>query len=105
MFISPASISMALAMTYNGADGEIKDAMARTMEIENIDIEVFNKAYADLMTILQNPDPHVQISIANSLWMRKGMSFYKEFLDINEKYYGARVEELDSQLSRSFKND
>ncbi len=95
VFISPASISMALAMTYNGADGETKDAMARTMEIENIDIEVFNKAYADLRTILQNPDPHVQISIANSLWMRKGMSFYKEFLDINEKYYGARVEELD----------
>lgn len=95
LFISPTSIAMALAMTYNGADGETKDAMAKTLEVQGIDIEEFNKAYADLKTILQNPDPHVQVSIANSLWARKGISFYEEFLNTNRKFYGAEVQELD----------
>jgi serpin B len=95
VFISPASIAMALAMTYNGADGETKNAMAEVLEVQGIDIEDFNKAYADLKTILQNPDPDIQVVIANSLWARKGMSFYDEFLDINRKFYGAEVQELD----------
>lgn len=95
VFISPTSIAMALAMTYNGADGETKDAMAETMEVQGIDIEEFNKAYADLKTILQNPDPNVQVVIANSLWARKGTSFYKEFLNVNREFYGAEVQELD----------
>ncbi|MBM7582918.1 serpin B [Caldicoprobacter guelmensis] len=95
VFISPASIGMALAMTYNGADGETKDAMAKVLEVQGIDIEDFNKAYAALKTILQNPDPGVQVVIANSLWARKGMSFYDDFLNINKKFYGAEVQELD----------
>ncbi len=95
VFISPTSIAMALAMTYNGADGETKDAMAKALEVQGIDIEDFNKAYADLKTILQNPDPGIQVVIANSLWARKGMSFYDDFLNINKKFYGAEVQELD----------
>ena len=30
-FVSPASVMMALAMTYNGAEGETRQAMARTL--------------------------------------------------------------------------
>lgn len=95
LFISPTSIAMVLAMAYNGADGETKDVMAKALEIQGIDIEDFNKAYADLKTILQNPDPGIQMVIANSLWARKGMSFYDDFLNINKEFYGAEVRELD----------
>ncbi|MFO7295789.1 MAG: serpin family protein [Clostridia bacterium] len=98
VFISPTSIAMALAMTYNGADGETKEAMAKALEVQGIDIEDFNKAYADLKTILQNPDPAVQVVIANSLWARKGMSFYDDFLNTNKKFYGAEIQELDFNL-------
>lgn len=101
VFICPTSIAMALAMTYNGADGATKDAMAKTLELEGIDIEVVNKANADLKTILENPDPHVQLSIANSLWAREGMSFEQEFLDTNRKFYGAQVQELDFNSSEA----
>jgi len=33
-FVSPASVMLALAMTYNGADGTTREAMARAMEFE-----------------------------------------------------------------------
>ena len=103
IIISPTSISIALAMTYNGAEGETKDAMAGTLEVQNIDIDELNNSYTVLKTILQNPDPHVQISIANSLWMRKGTSFYEEFLNVNQEYYGAEVQGLDFESSEASK--
>lgn len=101
IFISPASIGMALAMVYNGADGGTKDAIAKALEVQGMTIEDFNKAYADLKTILQNPDPGIQVVIANSLWARKGMDFYDEFLEVNRKFYGAHVQELDFDLPDS----
>ncbi|MCM8900743.1 hypothetical protein KVG29_05805 [Caldicoprobacter algeriensis] len=77
VFICPASIALALTMTYNGADGETKEAMAQALELQNMSIEEVNKANYDLLTILQNPDPNIKISIANSIWVREGVSFYE----------------------------
>ncbi|MFO8060765.1 MAG: serpin family protein, partial [Bacillota bacterium] len=59
IFISPTSISLALAMTYNGADGETRQAMAEVLQLEDMDLETVNAAFAELKTILQNPDPAV----------------------------------------------
>jgi serine protease inhibitor len=43
-FVSPASVMLALAMTYNGADGTTRDAMARALEIEGMSLEDVNRA-------------------------------------------------------------
>ena len=48
--------------------------------------------------ILQNPDPKVELAIANSLWARQGKEFYEDFLQRNRDYYGAEVAELDFDL-------
>ncbi len=101
VFVCPASIAMALTMTYNGADGETKEAMVRVLELQNMSIEEVNKANADLLTILQNPDPNIKISIANSIWIREGVSFYKEFLDVNKEFYHAYIEHLDFSSSQA----
>ncbi|MBM7581527.1 serine protease inhibitor [Caldicoprobacter guelmensis] len=95
VFICPASVSLALSMTYNGADGETKEAMAQALQLQNMSIEDVNKANADLLTILQNPDPDIKVSIANSIWIREGVSFYKEFLDVNKRFYNAYIEHLN----------
>lgn len=95
IFISPASIAMVLAMTYNGADGETKKAMAETLELKGLSPEDVNRANADLRTILENPDPGVSLTTANSLWARKGFDFKPEFMQINKDYYGAEVKSMD----------
>jgi serine protease inhibitor len=95
IFISPASVITALAMTYNGADGETKRAMEELMLLKGMSMDEINAAFADLLTILQNPDPKVELTVANSLWAREGVAFNEDFLKRNEDYFGAEVAELN----------
>ena len=45
IFISPLSISLALAMTYNGAEGATRDAMASALQFGNMSLEEINREY------------------------------------------------------------
>ncbi len=95
IFISPASIALALAMTCNGARGETRDAMAGVLGIEGVELENFNEHNQALLYMLQHADPSVNLRIANSLWMREGMQFDAAFVERNEAFYGASIRELD----------
>jgi len=101
IFISPSSIYLALSMTYNGASGETKEAMSDTLGIKGVSNDEVNKANASLIKIIQNPDPQVQIAIANSIWTKKGETFNSDFLTVNQKYYGAKIESLDFTDSKT----
>jgi serine protease inhibitor len=70
IFISPLSISIALAMTYNGAEGTTKDAMAKTLNFGNMTLEDVNQKYSDLIESLENVDQAVKLLISNSVWMK-----------------------------------
>ncbi|MEJ2721847.1 MAG: serpin family protein [bacterium] len=95
LFVSPLSVSIALAMTYNGASGETAEAMARVLGFSHLDVGALNNAMAGLTATLEHGDSLVQLTIANSLWGRQGFSFSELFLDRNREYYGAEVATLD----------
>jgi|GEM_PF-105031 len=97
--ISPTSIALALSMTYNGASESTKLAMANTMKIANIDIKKLNVESSGLIKLLSNPDPQVTLSIANSIWTKKGITFLQPFLTTNTAYYNAQIQSLDFSLS------
>ena len=73
--ISPASISLALSMTMNGAEGETMAEMREALHLAGLDMEALNGAQKDLMSILLNPDDSekVKVEIANALWARAGL--------------------------------
>ncbi len=95
LLISPASITLALAMAYNGAEGETGRAMAKAMSLEGMDKETLNQAVVDLRQSLQNIDPKVELTIASSLWARMGVTFKQSFLDTSRRTFGAQVSVLD----------
>ncbi|HJZ69256.1 MAG TPA: serpin family protein [Blastocatellia bacterium] len=95
VFISPASVGLAIAMTYNGAVGETKQAMERALEIQGMNHAELNRAYAQLRQALETPDPKVELNIANSLWARKDVTFNPDFIQRNKQFYGAEVTTLD----------
>lgn len=94
-FVSPASVMLALAMTYNGSDGTTRDAMARSLELEGMSLDDVNRAFADLKLALNPNDPKVQLKIANSLWARNGFALKPAFIKRNEDYYDAEIANLN----------
>lgn len=95
IFISPASIAIALTMTLNGADEETKEAMSKVLYLDAFSDEEFNKANQVLKNLLENADPEVQLDIANSLWARKGKAFFEDFIERNKEFFDATLRELD----------
>ena len=94
-FVSPASVLLALAMTYNGAEGETRQAMARALELEGLSSEEVNRGFADLKSMLGSADPKLQLNIANSLWARKGFALKPDFIQRTKEFYAAEVTSLD----------
>ncbi len=96
VFISPLSILMALAMTYNGAVGDTNLAMAEALQFTGFDLEELNSGFSDLMTGIKNADSDIEMAIANSIWYRLGYYSVKEdFIERNEKYYSSEVRGID----------
>ncbi len=95
VFVSPASVALCLAMTYNGAQGDTRTGMARALEVQNMSIEEFNQAYSQMKAALASADPKVQLEIANSLWARQGVSFKQDFIQRNKKFFSAEVTALN----------
>ena len=93
--ISPLSISLALGMTYNGAMGSTKEAMAETLGVQGLTTEEFNRSYQQLIEELVSVDPKVTMEIANSIWYKQSFEVRQEFIDVNQKYFHAAVSDLD----------
>lgn len=95
IFISPFSVSVALAMTLNGAADETEQAMIGTLQLQSITADSINSSYAQLQQALQTSDPKVTLTIANSLWGNEGISFNPNFLQRNTQFFNAEISILD----------
>ena len=101
IFVSPSSIAIALAMAYNGASGSTQQAMAKTLELQGMSLPEINSAYATLKDLLENPDPQVQLTIANSLWANQEATLQPNFIQSAQEFYKAKVTNLDFQDAAS----
>jgi serpin B len=95
LFVSPLTVAMALAMTYNGAATTTQAAMRATLELDSMSVGEVNESYRSLIDLLRNLDPHVHFQIANSIWYLQGYAIEQSFLDANRNYYDAQVTGLD----------
>jgi serine protease inhibitor len=90
--ISPLSAALALQILYNGAAGSTQQAMAQALELGALSDEALNNDNAALQASLINPDPKVQLTIANSLWIdQTGSPVIPSFTQTDETYYGATL--------------
>ena len=95
LFISPLSISSALSMTLNGANGQTKEEMLKVLGAGKINLDELNQAYQTLLQELPKLDPKVNVGIANSIWYRQGFNVNPAFLNTNTTYYNSEVRPLD----------
>jgi serpin B len=95
IFISPASIAIALSMTSNGAEGDTLAAMTDVLELNEIPPENVDRAYQKLLQNLQTENIGVKLDIANSLWADQRIKFNPAFIEDSKIFYQAQVTNLD----------
>jgi len=94
IFFSPYSISVALAMTYEGAKGETAEEIQSVFhfpEDENIRQPSFAKIYNQINKV----DKKYELHTANALWAQKDYKFLEEYINTIEKYYVGKVTNVD----------
>jgi len=96
LFLSPYSISAALAMTYAGARGETASQMAKALDMV-LPQDKLNPAFADLqgqLNALQEKGG-IQLNTANSLWPQAGYPLLSSYVSLVKRYYGVTITPLD----------
>lgn len=95
IFISPLSVSIALGMVWNGANGETKTEMETALKMSGMTEDEINEYYQIMLSALPEVDPSTKLNIANSIWYREGFPVKDEYLKVNSDYFNAEVRELD----------
>lgn len=94
-FISPLSVSIALAMTLNGASGQTFSDMQTTLGLDGLTNDEINQSYQSLIARFAALDPNVTFNIANSIWYRNTFQVIDTFLTVDATYYNADVKPLN----------
>ena len=89
--ISPLSLSEALAIASNGANGDTRKQIAEIIGVNGMSKETVNETFNSLNDYLANADSKTTFSIANSVWIDEGFEVKPEFLNdkklIGETFY------------------
>lgn len=101
LFMSPHSISTALAMTYAGAAGSTADEMAATLHFTlpeerlHAALNALDLALASRAEAASGDTIPFRLRTANSIWGQEGATFLDPFLDTLAVNYGAGLRVLD----------
>ena len=95
LFLSSFSVAIALAMAYNGAEGETKRAMAQVLGLAGLGLQEVNAANAAFMSMQGALDPKVHLAVANSIWVGKGIELAPDFVQRIRDYYAGDVANVD----------
>ena len=113
LFVSPYSVSVALAMTYAGARGNTATEMADALEFV-LDGDDLHGAFGALEAEFArrnedgrnatsrvttngeaDPGPAFEFTTANAVWGQEEYPFREEFFELLEAYYGAGLNLVD----------
>ncbi|GMK38019.1 serpin [Paenibacillus sp. CCS19] len=96
VFLSPLSITTALAMVYNGSRGETKAELERVLGWNGSSIDQINTGYRELLKLLSQPGEGITLQLADSVWHNKAVTVNSDFSNIIEDSYSAEIESIDT---------
>jgi len=118
LFLSPYSISTALAMVYAGARGETREQMAQVLSLATAGespsaaggsstatppagrpmtqeqvAQAFGKIIKDLNA--RGAGDKYELRVANALWGQRDYKFLPDFMTLVEREYGGKLQQVD----------
>lgn len=95
IFVSPYSISTALAMAYEGSSGNTRKQMAGVFHFDMPDAKRQAEFSALLGQIEAGPGKHYKLEVGNALWGQKDYHFEPAFTHAIDKFYGGGFNAVD----------
>jgi serpin B len=92
VFLSPASVSMALAMVHAGAEGETAAEMERALRYPP---GALHEGMGALLRSLPIDSEGRRLSLANALWVQQGFALKPAFLEQVRGHYGGGARPVD----------
>lgn len=95
IFISPFSISSALAMIFLGTRGNTAAQVSKTLHFDMV--EEIHSRFQSLNADINKRGASYILKLANRLYGEKTYNFLPEFLASTQKMYGAELASVDFQ--------
>lgn len=95
IMISPLSISYALSMTLNGANGETRNSMMEALRTTDLSMDEINESYLNLTEKITGIDKRVVLDIANSVWVEDRLNVKQEFINALVEYFKAEGKQFN----------
>ena len=102
VFFSPLSFSIDLSMIANGATDEALTQIKDLLGVSDLSLDEVNKLNRLLLEELPIADRQTRLSLANAIWVNKGVELKKNFKTSVEDYYDATIKsaELSTEKTR-----
>jgi len=101
LFFSPISMSIALAITYAGANTNTEAQMAEVLHF-SINQSKLHPAFSDILKSLNvgTKRSGYRLITANRLWGQYGYEFLDNFINITDEYYEGGFKKVDFTIDR-----
>jgi serpin B len=93
IFYSPYSISAALAMTYEGANGETAKEIQSVFHFPETNI--LRPNFATIYNEINKENAEHELKTGNALWIQHDFPLLEEYIERVENYYGGKAALLD----------
>ncbi|XP_029989104.1 leukocyte elastase inhibitor isoform X2 [Sphaeramia orbicularis] len=93
IFVSPLSISSALAMVYLGARGDTAAQMAQALSFSSV--RDVHTDFQELNSDINSKSASYILKLANRLYGETTSNFLSEFLEATQKFYNADMKAVD----------
>ena len=94
IFFSPFSISVAMAMVYEGANGATKGEIQSVFGFPE-DSNLRQTQYLNLVSEINKENKEYKLQMSNALWAEQDFQFLDQYFTTIEQYYGGKVTNLD----------
>jgi serpin B len=104
--LSPWSIQVAMAMAYDGSEGDTRTEMAKALQYSNANTSTSLAALQrqidrEIQNILdgagygEKEDKPIRLDVANRLFSKPGFQFEKSYFDLLRERYGVSLDTID----------
>jgi serpin B len=89
IFFSPYSISSALAMIYEGANGETAQEMKQVLHFP--DTEILRPNFASIYNTINKKEKNYELRTGNALWVQEDYKFLEEYFTTVENIMAVKL--------------